>query len=250
MPQRRPFTSRPRRRHCAFTTRAADDVILYGSLPRGEGGRVFEHRVLNVGTEVASGHAHPAKVWLRAPDGTQIVLPASVVLQMIDAGHRLVRFGSERGLVGGRAASCRACGVRVLDLEGEDTPAGPHPALTRREREIFGLLCQGLTNRQISSTLWISEGTVKAHVGNVIRKLGVSNRTQAVVVGLSPQAGTGDGPQEQELSLDRRRPSGRAPAGSPNVQPKDTRLSPSPGEAVLPLDGDDTRQRGLLRIVR
>ena len=211
---------------------------------------MFEHRVLNVGTEVATGHAHPSKVWLRAPDGTEIVLPASVVLQMIDAGHSVVRFGSEQGLVGVRAVSCRACGVRVLDLEDGDPPAGLHPGLTRREREIFSLLCRGLTNRQISSTLWISEGTVKAHVGNVIRKLGVSNRTQAVVVGLSPQTATSDEPQEHDLAPGRGRPSGRTPAGSPNVQPKDTRLSPSPSEALLPLDGDDTKRRGLLRIVR
>jgi Bacterial regulatory proteins, luxR family len=89
----------------------------------------------------------------------------------------------------------------------------------------------GLTNRQISSKLWTSEGTVKAHVGNVIRKLGVSNRTQAVVVGLSPQ------------------PAARLP-GSPNVQPKDTRSNASLGAPVLPLDRDDANRRGLLRIVR
>ena len=114
----------------------------------------------------------------------------------------------------------------MLDLESGDPAASPHAALTTREREIFGLLCQGLTNRQISSRLWISEGTVKAHVGNVFRKLGVSNRTQAVVVGLSPQR------------------------GSPNVQPTDTRSSPWQPAADLPLTRDDTTRRGALRIVR
>jgi DNA-binding NarL/FixJ family response regulator len=208
-------------------------VILYEVATPRRAGRVFEHRVLDVGTEIASGHAHPSEVRLRAPDGTQVVLPASVVVEMIDAGHSVVRFGSEQGLVGVRAVSCRACGSRVLDLEASDPPASPHPALTTREREIFALLCQGLTNREISSRLWISEGTVKAHVGNVFRKLGVSNRTQAVVAGLSQQPAPA-----------------RGTPGSPNVQPTDMRMALSRPAAALPLSGDDTTRRGALRIVR
>lgn len=49
--------------------------------------------------------------------------------------------------------------------------------LTRREREIVGLLAQGLTNRQIAQQLVLSERTVDAHSGNIMRKLGLRTRT-------------------------------------------------------------------------
>ena len=53
-------------------------------------------------------------------------------------------------------------------------------ALTPREQEVFDLMCQGLTNRQIGRSLWIEESTVKVHVRSVLRKLGVKSRTEAV----------------------------------------------------------------------
>uniref|UniRef100_A0A831TFK3 PAS domain S-box protein n=1 Tax=Thermorudis peleae TaxID=1382356 RepID=A0A831TFK3_9BACT len=56
----------------------------------------------------------------------------------------------------------------------------PEP-LSKREREVLRYLAQGLTNREIADTLHVSQGTVKAHVESIIGKLGVANRTQAVV---------------------------------------------------------------------
>ena len=55
---------------------------------------------------------------------------------------------------------------------------GVHP-LTRREREILTLVSEGLQNADIAQQLWITEQTVKFHLTNIYRKLGVSNRTQA-----------------------------------------------------------------------
>jgi DNA-binding NarL/FixJ family response regulator len=51
--------------------------------------------------------------------------------------------------------------------------------LTKREQEILDLVAKGLPNAEIGRTLWITEQTVKFHLSNVYRKLGVSNRTQA-----------------------------------------------------------------------
>jgi DNA-binding NarL/FixJ family response regulator len=51
--------------------------------------------------------------------------------------------------------------------------------LTAREREVLQLVADGLTNSQIAGELWVTEQTVKFHLSNVYRKLGVSNRTQA-----------------------------------------------------------------------
>lgn len=54
-------------------------------------------------------------------------------------------------------------------------------ALTGREIEVLGLLAQGHTNREIAQNLVLSSGTVKVHVQRIIRKLRVSDRTQAAV---------------------------------------------------------------------
>jgi DNA-binding NarL/FixJ family response regulator len=60
----------------------------------------------------------------------------------------------------------------------------PLAALTRRESEVLELMKQGMSNRQIADKLSISPGTAKNHVEHIIGKLGVSDRTQAVVKGL------------------------------------------------------------------
>lgn len=57
--------------------------------------------------------------------------------------------------------------------------AGPVHALTRRERQVLALLADGLPNKQIARQLFVTEQTVKFHLANIYRKLGVQNRTQA-----------------------------------------------------------------------
>ncbi len=61
--------------------------------------------------------------------------------------------------------------------------SGPRnkPILTPREREVFELLVQDKTTREISQQLFISEKTVRNHISNVIQKLGVKGRSQAIV---------------------------------------------------------------------
>jgi DNA-binding NarL/FixJ family response regulator len=61
---------------------------------------------------------------------------------------------------------------------------GPIDVLTPRERDVLGLMKLGRTNRQIAQDLVISLGTAKNHVEHIIAKLGVSDRTQAVVKAL------------------------------------------------------------------
>ncbi|NJM71780.1 MAG: response regulator transcription factor [Scytonema sp. RU_4_4] len=56
--------------------------------------------------------------------------------------------------------------------------------LTQREQEILSFLTTGKTNQQIAETLHISPGTVRVHVHAILNKLGVSDRTQAVIVAI------------------------------------------------------------------
>jgi DNA-binding NarL/FixJ family response regulator len=54
------------------------------------------------------------------------------------------------------------------------------PALTDRENQVLRLIACGLTNKEISRDLSISESTVENHIHNIYTKLGISNRAQAV----------------------------------------------------------------------
>ena len=68
--------------------------------------------------------------------------------------------------------------------EGESTRGSPRAGaqpLTPRELEVVKLLVEGLTNKQIAGILGVSASTIKTHVQSIIRKLGVSDRTQAAV---------------------------------------------------------------------
>ena len=112
-------------------------------------------------------------------------------------GLRLVVFGSrDDGFHLSAAASVRAEAylpktvsaaeavetVRAC-LSGEHGPAingdAAGPALTQRELEIVTLAARGYTNAQIAERLWVTRWTVKYHLANAYKKLGVTNRTQA-----------------------------------------------------------------------
>jgi ATP/maltotriose-dependent transcriptional regulator MalT len=68
--------------------------------------------------------------------------------------------------------------TRATNANVEDVSAVP--PLTNRERQVLGLLADGLGNKQIAARLGISTNTVKTHLELLFDKLGVSSRTEAV----------------------------------------------------------------------
>lgn len=98
-------------------------------------------------------------------------LPIEAVVERAAAGCRI-----------GAAEAAEVAEVAAFDVPGGPgaDPAGGAPAgLTDREVEVLRLLGRGLSNREIGQALFISPGTVGAHVSNILRKLGVSRRVQA-----------------------------------------------------------------------
>lgn len=111
--------------------------------------------------------------------------PPDQLIEAIRAAHR------------GESLVDPSVAARILDrfssLVAQSTSASaepdPSPAveqfkLTPRELEVLRLLGQGARNKEIAEALIIAERTVKIHVGNILTKLNVSNRTEAVAVAM------------------------------------------------------------------
>jgi NarL family two-component system response regulator LiaR len=69
-------------------------------------------------------------------------------------------------------------------VETANQPPMPGLDLTDREREVLALLIEGLNNTQIAGRLTVSPSTIKSHVSNILSKLGVASRTEAVTLAL------------------------------------------------------------------
>jgi DNA-binding NarL/FixJ family response regulator len=93
-----------------------------------------------------------------------------------------------RVIAAGDALLSPAVTRRLLDRVGRRLPASATTApaafdeLTEREREVFELLARGLSNAEIAELLVVGDATVKTHVSNVLMKLGLRDRVQAVVL--------------------------------------------------------------------
>jgi len=120
---------------------------------------------------------------------------AALVHDLLSAGAAgyLLKTAELEEVVG--AVRAAASGIRPLADEAVQALAGapagmtdPAPCtppgleeLTLREREVLALVGEGLTNREIARRLFVSEKTVRNHLGAVIRKLGLSDRTQVAL---------------------------------------------------------------------
>jgi two-component system NarL family response regulator len=86
------------------------------------------------------------------------------------------------GLRRGEAAISRQATTRLMRDFADLSRQRPEPvdSLTHREVEVLRLVAEGMSNKAVAQTLSISENTVKYHMKNILRKLGIQNRTEAV----------------------------------------------------------------------
>jgi two-component system nitrate/nitrite response regulator NarL len=190
----------------------AEDPLARGALSRALSEQASELWVVHAGTqaelESTAGEAPDVVLWdtgLRLDAEARVEAPdlgAPVLALVADeaagevaltAGARglLFRDVAPAPLVAGLLAVAR--GLTVFDPALQEVrasargitsatqgAAGPD-TLTPREREVLGLLAEGLSNKAIADRLSISEHTAKFHVNAVLAKLGVQRRTEAVV---------------------------------------------------------------------
>jgi len=92
-----------------------------------------------------------------------------------------VRAVAAGGALLGPTITRRLIGRFTRTLATDTTTARRLNTLTDREREVLTELAQGSTNAEISNTLYIGAATVKSHVSSILTKLGLRDRTQAVI---------------------------------------------------------------------
>ena len=110
--------------------------------------------------------------------GTRGFLPASLSLKVMMGALDLVLAGG----IYVPSSLIEAAPPRPAPATGPSSLADASNELTRRQRDVLGLISQGKSNKLIADALTMSESTVKAHVKQIIKRLRVANRTQAALL--------------------------------------------------------------------
>ena len=173
-----------------------DDIEIVGSASDGaEAVALVEATrpdvvLMDLSMPVLDGVEPTRQICARVP-GTRVVVHTSFGDQtrILDAliagaaGYLLKHTDPDQLLAGIRAAAAGGSPLdpqaarALLDAQQRAAP----PQLTDREKEVLGLVCKGLANKQIARSLGISARTVKAHLGNVFQRIGATDRTQAAL---------------------------------------------------------------------
>jgi len=181
-----------------FALRYSSGVNLFGVID-GQGSVRQAVREAKPDIVVVDGLGDPANAPARVREVREEAPSAAVLLlsgpmddpalnEVLDAGamvclSRALRAPELENLFGERMGA-PAAAVSGVDQPHEDAlldhELDPEPCpLTARELEILRAVAEGHTNARIGRQLWVTEQTVKFHLSNIYRKLGVSNRTEA-----------------------------------------------------------------------
>ena len=189
------------RRGLATFLKIFDDLKLVGEAESGEAaiqlcGEILPDVILmDMSLPMMDGATATRAIHQRFPQVQVIALSSfkegKVIKKALEAGAigYLLKDVSADDLV--RAIRAAHAGRATLSPEAAQSlveianlPSAPGLDLTAREREVLILMIEGLNNPQIAGRLTVSPSTVKSHVSNILSKLGVASRTQAVTLAL------------------------------------------------------------------
>jgi two-component system NarL family response regulator len=155
-------------------------VLMDFSLPDGTG--------LEATRAILADHPETSIIFLTVHDNDERLIAAmragakGYLLKNLSVSKLLA---SLRALERGEAAISRIMMARILEeFAAPVQPAVPQPSplvgLTSREIEVLQELADGITNQEIATRLYISENTVKNHIHNILEKLSLHNRREAI----------------------------------------------------------------------
>lgn len=189
------------RRGLATFLKVFDDLILVGEADSGEAAILLCEQaqpdviLMDMLLPVMDGAATTRAIRDRFPQMQVIVLTsfkqADLIKTALEAGAigYLLKDVSADDLA--RAIRAAHSGRATLSpeaaqslVETANLPPPPGLDLTERERDVLALMIEGLNNTQIAGKLVVSPSTVKSHVSNILAKLGVASRTEAVTLAL------------------------------------------------------------------
>ncbi|EYT62426.1 MULTISPECIES: response regulator transcription factor [Curtobacterium] len=178
----------------------ADDIAVVGQASDGRAAVTValaerpDVVLMDLRMPVLDGDAATAEI-LAADPGIRVLILTTYesddqILAAIEAGATgyLLKAAPESEILAGVRATARgetalapsAAAALVRRATGS-LPAAAGPSLTPRELDVLRLVAQGNSNPAIGRALFLSEATVKTHLGHVFEKLGVSDRTRAVI---------------------------------------------------------------------
>jgi two-component system NarL family response regulator len=164
---------------------ALDIVLLDVGLP-GLGGietcRQLKQRHPNLPVLVLTSHSQPELINRLVSAGAQGYCLKGIAAETLILALRSVAAGASWW--DATATQTIRTGLEQGGVSVPTTPPNEPPGLTQREQEVLTLIATGKSNPEIAKSLFITSGTVRVHVHAILHKLGVRDRTQAVILAM------------------------------------------------------------------